>query len=84
MVVDKSTFPLGGLVNHKVHLFIKGCFTLKLSLSWKTVICSPSAAGFVFSFELPVPSGEIGMVDKSTCSPVGAATAAIFVFYFRS
>ena len=29
----RSTFPLGGLVNHKVHLFMRGCLTLKLSLS---------------------------------------------------
>lgn len=27
------TFPLGGLVNQRVHLFWRGCLTLKLSLS---------------------------------------------------
>jgi hypothetical protein len=53
-------------VNHKVHLCINGCLTLKLSLSWKTVICSPSAPGLVFSFALLLPSGEIGIVDRST------------------
>lgn len=38
-------------------------------------------AGLVFSFELLAPSGETGIVDKSTCSPAGAcaATAAMFV-----
>lgn len=60
-------------MNHKVHLCIRGCFTLKLSLSWKTVICSPSAFspfGFVFSsvwsFDLLPPSGEMGIVERST------------------
>lgn len=57
-------FPLGGLVNQRVHLCIKGCLTLKLSASWKTVICSSSLAADLFSPE--APSGEIGMVDRST------------------
>ena len=29
----KLALPLGGLVNHRVHLCINGCLTLKLSLS---------------------------------------------------
>ena len=60
-------------MNHNVHLCISGCFTLKLSLSWKTVICSPSAFspfGFVFSSAWPLdllpPSGEMGIVERST------------------
>jgi hypothetical protein len=51
-------------VNHNVHLCIKGCFTLKLSGSWNTVICS-SSLGFVLDSLFP-PSGEIGIVDRST------------------
>lgn len=29
--------PRGGLVNHKVHVLARGCLTLKLLASWKTV-----------------------------------------------
>jgi len=55
-------------VNHKVHLCISGCLTLKLSLSWKTVICSSVSPplGFLFSSWPFAPSGEIGMVERST------------------
>lgn len=55
-------------MNHKVHLFINGCLTLKFSGSWKTVICSStlSPLGFLFSSLLLLPSGEIGMVERST------------------
>jgi hypothetical protein len=52
-------------VNHSVHLCIKGCFTLKFSGSWNTVICSSSPRSAFSSGELP-PSGEIGMVERST------------------
>jgi hypothetical protein len=54
-------------VNHKVHLFIRGCLTLKLSLSWKTVICSSSSSplALVISSALS-PHGEIGIVERST------------------
>jgi hypothetical protein len=53
-------------VNQSVHLCIRGCLTLKLSLSWKTVTCSAgSTRGFLFS-SLFAPSGEIGIVDRST------------------
>jgi len=48
-------------VNHRVHLFIRGCLTLKLSLSWKTVTCSVSDCELSFS-----PAGSIGMVERST------------------
>lgn len=72
-------------MNHKVHLCISGCFTLKLSGSWKTVICSSLlAAGF--SSLSSSPSRETGMVDRSTgavgsAAAVGASTvgAAMFV-----
>ena len=69
------TFPLGGLVNHKVHLCIRGCLTLKLSLSWKTVICSsPVAASLLgFLFSSRGPSGEMGIVERSTGSEAAAA-----------
>jgi hypothetical protein len=65
----KLALPLGGLVNHRVHLCIKGCLTLKLSLSWKTVICSSpelSPLGFLFSSWPFDPSGEMGIVERST------------------
>lgn len=65
----KLALPLGGFVNHRVHLFINGCLTLKLSLSWKTVICSSpelSPLGFLFSLCPLVPSGEMGIVERST------------------
>lgn len=42
-------FPLGGLVNHRVQVFIRGCFTLKFSASWKTVTFSPFDATVAFS-----------------------------------
>ncbi len=67
-------------MNQSVHSFIKGCLTLKLSLSWKMVICS-SLDGLVVPFSLalspcspfwpwaPAPStaGEMGMVSRGTC-----------------
>jgi hypothetical protein len=85
----KLAFPLGGFVNQRVHLCINGCLTLKLSLSWKTVICSSpvllSPLGFFSSCPFE-PSGEIGIVERSTgeeglASPlVGAeATAAAMI-----
>jgi hypothetical protein len=52
-------------VNHKVHLCMRGCLTLKLSGSWNTVICASSADLSPFDALLP-PSGEMGMVDRST------------------
>jgi hypothetical protein len=55
-------------VNHNVHLCIKGCFTLKFSGSWNTVICSSSPRSAFSSGVLP-PSGEIGMVERSTGEP---------------
>ena len=63
------TFPLAGLVNQSVHRFESGCLTLKLSLSWKTVIVLPSsAASAAAPFGLFPPSGEMGIVVRSTCS----------------
>lgn len=69
-------------MNHRVHLCIKGCLTLKLSLSWKTVICSSPVSPFGF-VSLSPPAGEMGMVERSTgdvglaFSLTGAATAAM-------
>lgn len=59
------TFPLAGLVNHRVHLCISGCLTVKFSLSWKTVMSSILESAV--SALLP-PSGEMGMVVRSTCA----------------
>ena len=54
-------------MNHKVHLCMSGCLTLKLSLSWKTVICSPSLSPFAFVLSSALsPFGEIGIVERST------------------
>ena len=53
-------------MNHNVHLCISGCLTLKLSLSWKTVICSLAASPLGFLFSSVAPSGEIGIVERST------------------
>ena len=63
----RQTFPLGGLVNHKVHLCMRGCLTLKLSLSWNTVICSSSLSPFALVLSSALsPTGEIGIVERST------------------
>lgn len=52
-------------MNQRVHLFCRGCLTLKLSLSWKTVTgLLSSLASLPFS---SLPFGEIGMVERSTC-----------------
>src|SRR4051812_36645361 len=76
------TFPLGGLVNHSVHLFWRGCLTLKLSLSWKTVTGLSSSLAATPS---PLPLGEMGMVERSTCwSILGVSTAVAMVYIFRS
>lgn len=70
---QERTFPDGGLVNHNVHSLMSGCLTLKLSLSWKTVT-SPEV-----SVEVPFPpSGEIGIVDRSTCADSTAAAMIAF------
>lgn len=61
------TLPLAGLVNHNVHRFANGCLTLKLSLSWNTVFISWTAS--MLDDGTP-PSGEIGMVVRSTCSDI--------------
>lgn len=69
-------------MNQSVHLLWRGCLTLKLSLSWKTVTGLPSsAASLLFS----APLGEMGMVERSTCwsmlvaSVAAAAIVAVFV-----
>ena len=65
----QQTFPLGGLVNHSVHLFVKGWMELKCSLSWKTVTGLPESSDDEAAVALP-PSGEMGMVVRSTCSDI--------------
>ena len=85
---SSCTLPLGGLVNHSVHSFIKGCLTLKLSGSSNTVTClSPDfAASLAPSSDAILGSlfsslGEIGIVSRGTCelglSEVGAVSDAV-------
>lgn len=77
-------------MNQSVHSLIKGCLTLKLSLSWKMVICSsfsaaelplPVPLGSMFWFasgsEVPlVPlAGEMGIVSRGTGSELFAEVA---------
>lgn len=69
-----NTFPLGGLVNHRVQVWANGCLTLKLSGSWKTVTMSPEEAA-VAPLVLSSPSGEMGIVLRSTGD---CATSAMF------
>jgi hypothetical protein len=68
-------------VNHKVHLFIRGCLTLKLSGSWNTVICSSLDEPFelLFSSWPFAPSGEMGIVERSTWEDGSPLTAAAMV-----
>jgi hypothetical protein len=55
-------------VNHSVHVFMRGCLTLKFSGSWKTVRTSPSAVSALLDDFSPEPSvGEIGIVSSGTC-----------------
>jgi hypothetical protein len=60
------TLPVGGLVNHSVHLFISGCLTLKLELSWKTVMVSVSPSSGLAPLVPLGASGEIGIVSNGT------------------
>ena len=63
-------------MNHKVHLFMRGCLTLKFSGSWNTVISSLSLYSFLAepplgaTFSSPLgplePSGEMGIVSSGT------------------
>lgn len=70
MTTSVRTFPLAGFVNQSVHRFESGCLTLKLSLSWKTVtvLLASSGASEAASLGLFPPSGEMGIVLRSTCS----------------
>jgi len=83
------TFPLGGLVNHRVHVFMRGCLTLKLLGSSKTVLIwfsSELDVGAVPDSPAPLlvlPSeGEMGMVSSGTdccCGLTAVATSAIVI-----
>lgn len=59
-------------MNHRVQLEARGCLTLKLSLSSNTVtgLESVEAAASLEAEVLLPPSGETGMVDRSTCSDI--------------
>jgi hypothetical protein len=62
-------------VNQSVHSCISGCFTLKLSGSWKTVIASP----FVFPvFSSAVTAGG-GVFSSVSGRGAFSATAAILM-----
>jgi len=79
-------------VNQSVHSFMSGCLTLKLSLSWKMVICS-SLEGLVVPFSpalspcspfwpwAPAPScaGEMGMVSRGTWVSALAGVGSVSV-----
>lgn len=59
-------------MNQRVQSCARGCLTLKLSLSSKTVtglLEDEAAASVEAEGSLP-PSGETGMVDRSTCSAI--------------
>lgn len=59
-------------MNQRVQSCARGCLTLKLSLSSKTVtglVEDEAAASVEAEASLP-PSGETGMVDRSTCSAI--------------
>jgi hypothetical protein len=71
-------------VNHRVQLLRRGCFTLKFSGSWKTVLTSPSEAAVVsdsfLESLLESPTGEIGIVSSGTgCWGFGAAATSAMV-----
>lgn len=74
-------------MNHRVHVFMSGCLTLKFSGSWKTVRTALSSVlalvddlSWPSDDELP-STGEMGMVSRGTCwEGFGAvATSAIVV-----
>jgi hypothetical protein len=85
----KRTLPLGGLVNHSVHVFMRGCLTLKFSASWKTVRISLSLVVAVVSdcslALSPEPSvGEMGIVSSGTCwLALGAVATSAIVDVWR-
>lgn len=58
-------------MNHKVHVFARGCLTLKLSASWKTVILSP------VGFELPLVAIPSTVPVSAVVAASGASTAAM-------
>ena len=70
-------------MNHRVHVFMSGCLTLKFSGSWKTVRAPSSVlalADLSWPSDEPLPStGEMGIVSRGTCwEGFGAvATSAI-------
>lgn len=64
-------------MNHKVQVCIRGWMTLKLSLSWKTVIFSSPPFVFFSALAEGLPPGEIGIVERSTCEFESVAVAAI-------
>lgn len=70
-------------MNQSVHVFMRGCLTLKFSGSWKTVRTSSLfVVALVDDFSLLSPEppvGEMGIVSSGTCwSGFGAvATSAI-------
>ena len=70
------TLPLGGFVNQRVHSCIRGCLTLKLLGSWKTVTFSPSAAAEVEPFGAAF-SSVVGLSVGKEPLVGGTATSAM-------
>ena len=76
-------------MNHRVHSCIRGCLTLKLSLSWKTVICSSPDLAAPFALPSKPESGlafssagEMGIVSRGTgesglCSVISAMVRGV-------
>lgn len=58
-------------MNHRVHVFISGCLTLKFSGSWNTVRISLSIVVLLDDdlswLSLELPTGEMGIVSSGTC-----------------
>lgn len=72
-------------MNHSVHSFINGCFTLKFSASWKTV--TDSLADFAESTAVSSDDmfgsllsllGEIGIVSRGT-GELGLGVASVML-----
>lgn len=76
---SKHTFPEGGFVNHNVHSFMRGCLTLKLSLSCSTV--TSSFCPFESSFEVSSVA-IVGFLFSSAGSD-GVSTSAIVRYLGR-
>jgi len=71
----QSCFPLGGLVNQRVHVCCSWCLTLKFEGSSKTVTTLDWS---LFASSFSPPTGVMGMVSSGTGSEGFEATSAMF------